>query len=307
MNTEDRNTAMSWLWKIPSIAVAYFGGVMIAGGVVTAAKMQWPAVPSSASESENTVLALAGSILMAGSLALLARGIRGSQVVRWLILVAFSYVTFGLNNQIEAAIFTTFGGTATMLLFFVLPCAFGAAAAVWLARPEQSNPPLATVITVKSASTWWWRVAVAWLAFPAIYIIFGMLVAPFVVPVYEGAEFGLKLPGWGTLLPVALGRSALYLAVTVPILLSWSRSRRSLILSLGIAFFAMMGLIGLLTTTFFPPILRIAHSIEIFGDGMVYAWLLVALFLPKTRSETTEPVPAAPEFERHQETAVERN
>ena len=69
---------------------------------------------------------------MAVCLALLARGIRGSQTTRWLILAAFAYVTFGLNNQIEAAIFTTYGGTATMLVFFILPCALGAAAAVQL-------------------------------------------------------------------------------------------------------------------------------------------------------------------------------
>jgi hypothetical protein len=292
MNTENRNPVVSWLWKIPAIAIAYFFGVMVAGAVITAAKMQWPTYPGSASETENLILALIGSFIMAGCLALLARGIRGSQAARWLILAAFAYVTFGLNNQIEAAIFTTYGGTSTMLVFFILPCAFGAAAAVHLFRPEQSDPSLAHVMTNQPVSKWWWRAGVAWLAFPVIYLFFGMLAAPLVVPVYEAQDFGLTLPGWGTMLPVALGRSALYLAVTIPVLVTWSRSRRSLFWSLAIAFFAMMGLIGLLSATFFPPVLRIAHSIEIFGDAMVYAWLLVALFIPKARQQSDVPVAA---------------
>jgi hypothetical protein len=264
---------------------------MISGAVITAAKMQWPALPETVSDTTNLVLVLISSFLMAGCLALLASGIRGSQAVRWLILAIFTYVTFGLNNQIEAAIFTTYGGTATMLLFFVLPCVFGSAAAVQLFRPEETTPSFENAIIGQPVSRWWWRVVIAWLAFPAIYVFFGMLAAPFVVPVYQGQDFGLTLPGWGIMLPVALGRSALYLAVTIPILVTWSRSRRSLVLSLGIAFFAMMGLIGLVTAAFFPPILRVTHSIEILGDAMVYAWLLLALFVPKQKIEQAERIP----------------
>jgi hypothetical protein len=210
-------------------------------------------------------------------------------------VAAFAYVTFGLNNQIEAAIFTTYGGTPTMLVFFILPCAFGAAVAARLFQPDEENPPLDNAITGQPASRWWWRVVVVWLAFPVIYIFFGMLAAPVVVPVYQTQDFGLTLPGFGTMLPVALGRSALYLAVTIPILVTWSRSRRSLYWALAIGFFAMMGLIGLLTATFFPPVLRITHSIEILGDAIVYAWLLVALLIPKFRHEINDPVAAVAE------------
>jgi hypothetical protein len=280
------------LWKIPAIAFAYFIGVMVSGGVITAAKMQWPTFPGSASESENIVISLVGSILMAACLALLARGIRGSLFARWLILAIFTYVTFGLNNQIEAAIFTTYGGTSTMLVFFILPCAFGAAAAVRWFQPEQPDSSLEDAFSGQPVARWWWRVAIAWLAFPVIYLFFGMLASPFVVPVYQTQDFGLTLPGFSTMIPVALARSALYLAVTIPILVTWSRSRRGLYWALAISFFAMMGLIGLVSATFFPPILRITHSIEIFGDALVYAWLLVALFIPKARQQSNVPVAA---------------
>ena len=288
MSHEAQSPIISWIWKIPAIAIAYFIGVMTSGAVITAAKMPWPAIPGSAGESENFILNLISAILMAACLALLAWGIRGSRFARWLILAAFTYVAFGLNNQIEAAIFTTYGGTATMLVFFILPCAFGAAAAVWLFRPERSGASLESVIANQPVSRWWWRVVVVWLAFPVIYVFFGMLAAPFVVPVYEAQDFGLTLPGWGTMLPVALCRSALYLAVTIPLLFTWSRSRRSLFWTLSVVFFGMMGLIGLLSATFFPPVLRITHSIEILGDALVYAWLLLMLFVPKSKAPEAE-------------------
>ena len=295
MKTETRYPFIIWLGKVAAIALAYFVGVMISGGVVTATGLQWPAFPQSADQSNEFVLSLIGSVLMAVCLALLARGIRGSQAARWFMLASFSYVAFGLNNQIEAAIFTTYGGTMTMLLFFILPCALGAAAAVRLFQPPQSEPVLEHAITNQPLSSWCWRVVVAWLAFPVIYLFFGMLAAPIVVPVYQSQDFGLTLPGFGTIIPVALVRSALYLAVTIPIIIAWSRSRRSLFWSLAISFFAMMGLIGLLSTTFFPPVLRITHSVEILGDALVYAWVMVALLVPKAKTATEGAAPEADE------------
>jgi len=291
MSVNGANTVLAWLWKILVIAAAYFLGTMISGAVVTAAGMPWPALPNPPNQTVNLLLNVISSLLVAGCLALLAWGVRGSQPVRWFALATFTYVIFGLNNQIEAAAFTTFGGTAAMLVFFVAPCLLGAAAAVWLVRPSRSRPPHSTP-HVRPVSTWWWRVVVAWLAFPVIYLFFGMLVSPIVVPFYTDPSFGLTLPGWNTIFPVVLIRSALALAVTLPILVLWSRSRRSLFVSLAIAFFAMMGLIGLAATTFFPPTLRVAHSIEILGDAVVYAWVLVALFAPRSAATASTAAPA---------------
>jgi hypothetical protein len=288
MSANDANTVTSWIWKILVIAAAYFLGTMISGAVITAAGMSWPAFPNPPSPTTNLMLGVLSAVLMAGCLALLASGVRGSQPGRTVVLAAFGYVVFALNNQIEAAAFTTFGGTATMLVFFVLPCLLGAAAAAWLVHPGASQAALDAARARRPATSWLWRIAAAWLAFPVIYIFFGMLVSPIVVPFYQDPSFGLKLPGWGTMIPVVLLRSALALAVTLPILVLWSHSRRSLLVSLAISFFAFMGLIGLAAATFFPPTLRIAHSLEILGDAAVYAWVLVALFIPKLRAAHTE-------------------
>jgi cytochrome bd-type quinol oxidase subunit 2 len=264
---------------------------MISGAVITAAGMSWPAFPNPPSPTVGLLQNLGAGILVAVCLALLARGLRGSNAVRWLVLTAFIYVTFALANEIEAAAFTKFGGTATMILFFIAPCVLAAGAASRLIQPADPQP-LETAFAGRPPSAWGWRLIVVWLAFPVIYIFFGMLAAPIVVPYYQDPSFGLTLPGWGTIMPVVLLRSALVLAVTLPVVALWSRSRRSLRVTLSVALFAFMGLIGLAMTTFFPPTLRIAHSLEILGDSVVYAWVLVALFVPRLKAMRTQPAPA---------------
>ena len=287
--TTSSNSRIALWWMIPAVAIAYFIGELISGAVITALKLPWPAIPGSTDQTSTLLMSSIGAVFIAGCLALLARGIQGSFASRWLILAVFTYVTFGFNNQLEAAFFTAFGGTTTMMLFFITPCLLGAAAAAKLIRQDPKVSKLETVVSEQPVSKWWWRVVAAWLAFPVIYLFFGTLVAPIVVPYYQQLDFGLTLPGFGTIIPLAMGRSALFLAVTIPVLMNWAGSRRSLIWTLSISFFAMMGLVGLLTTFFFPPALRVFHSIEILCDAVVYAWVVVALFIPKPLAADSSP------------------
>jgi hypothetical protein len=84
--------------------------------------------------------------------------------------------------------------------------------------------------------------------------------APFVVPVYRAGGFGLTLPPISAFLPFEFVRSALLLIACFPFLLLWKASRGSLIFSLGLAFWVLNGLFGLLQSLGFPPVLCIAHS-----------------------------------------------
>jgi hypothetical protein len=45
------------------------------------------------------------------------------------------------------------------------------------------------------------------LAFPVIYFMFGMTVAPFVAPVYRAGVAGLTIPPFSVMLPVELVRA----------------------------------------------------------------------------------------------------
>ena len=99
-------------------------------------------------------------------------------------------------------------------------------------------------------------------------------------PYYAELDF-LKIPAMTTLVPVVHLRSALILLVTLPIIIGWDSSRPRFILGLGLGNAAAVGLGGLAQVTFFPPVLQWTHGIEILADGLVYAWILALLFVPK--------------------------
>lgn len=280
VQTSDR--ALGYVWKVAVVAVAYHVGTVVSGALMTSLGMQFPELADYSNQYVGHLLNVIGSILLAVCLALVARGIGGSPATRWLILAVFAYVSYGLNNQLEAAIFTTLGGTGTMILFFILPCALGAAAAVLLfAAPAEAAR---RTITDRPLRTWWWRLVLAWLAFPVIYYLFGMLAGPFVVEAYQSGDLPLVLPSQAVIIRTVLIRSLLFLVVSAPVLFAWRRSRRSLILALGLSFFMMTGFIGLVTVPgLFPTTVRIAHSVEVLFDSMVYAWVLVALLFPKEK------------------------
>ena len=67
--------------------------------------------------------------------------------------------------------------------------------------------------------------ALAWLAFPPIYFVFGLCVAPFVVPYYASGVPGFMIPSLGTIAATQLVRSALFLAASVPLVRLWRGGR----------------------------------------------------------------------------------
>jgi hypothetical protein len=277
--------------RIAVVAVAYFVATMVSGGIVTAVGMQFPQLPG---QTYNPALGFIGSLLLAAALIALARWIRGSGAVRWLILTVFTYVSYGLNNQIEASVFTTLGGTGTMLIFWLIPCLVGCGAAILLVPAPTTAGPVRTVFAGHPLSRWWWRVVLAWLAFPVVYYLFGMLVSPVVIGAYRHGQSGLVLPAQHVVIAAVALRSLFFLAVTVPILRTWSGSRRGLVLTLGGAFFVMVGAVGLIVGTWMPATLRIAHGIEILLDSIVYAWVLVTLLVPGQRArDVTDQVTVA--------------
>jgi hypothetical protein len=279
-----------YLWRIPVIGVAFSIGLVIAGALVTMLGMEFPNLPG---QTHYPIADLLASLLLAVCIVPLTRGVAGSGGHRWIILGTFVYVSYGLNNQIESAVFTTAGAFNTMVLFFIIPCALIAAAAVSLIKnPEDST--ISTVFSDRPASRWWWRAVLAWLSFPVVYLFFGMVIYPMVRDVYEAPDSGLVLPDGGVVLRTVLLRSLLFLLVTIPILRSWTRSRRSLALALGIAFTGMVGLVGLVQAHWWPVAMRVVHSVEICADSFVYAWLLVVLFVPRSNREHRAPSPEPP-------------
>lgn len=134
-----------------------------------------------------------------------------------------------------------------------------------------------------TAVSWAWRFLAALLAFPLVYLLFGRLIAPLVMPFYEQGLFGLTLPTWSQILPVLLLRSLLFLLACLPVLILLQASPRRMFWVLGLTLFLLVGGLSMLQAYWLPAELRLIHSLEILADELVYAGVLVVLFkLPAT-------------------------
>ena len=274
---------VSWLWKLAVCSLVYAAGAVLGGMLAMALSLDLPRVPGPVDQALQGIQLFPAGLVYSIGLAAMAIGLVGRWWQRWFLLVAFLFVINGIGNAIEGTLFTTLGGQFGAAVAFLVPsvtCAF----AVALLFPTPSGMSLAQkfsgFLARSKPAPLAGRVLIAILAFPVIYLVFGGIVAPVVVPYYEALDF-LKIPPLSTLIPVAHVRSVLLLLVSLPIIIGWEGSRARLILGLGLGHAAAVGVGGLVQATFFPLVLRWVHGVEIFVDSMVYAWVLVLLFTIK--------------------------
>jgi hypothetical protein len=238
-------------------------------------------------------MVLIATPLLGLSLVPLARCTAGSRLLRGLALSFLIFICMGLTSVMEMRIFLTVyahGGSLAAMLA-VIPPALLCGLALGFLRPREQPEVSAwqkihTFFTARSPLSWVGRFALAILGFAVIYYCFGMLVAPFVVPFYRAGVLGLTLPPVSVVLPVLLARSTLFLLACLPFLIFWTRSRLSLIFSLGLAFWSLTGLYGMLMVVFWPAVMRIGHGLETGADAFAYAAALVLLLLPRQRANT---------------------
>lgn len=274
----------SCIGDLRGIAVAYFVGTAISGALVTQLGMRFPSIPGSPSRDHVLLAAFAASLVLAASLVPLARGVSGAAASRFFALAAFTYVLFAVVTQIEAALFTDFGGTGTMLTFFLLPCLLAAGTATVMIRPPSAAPRIITAFSPLHGGSWWWRAALAWLAYPICTVAFGVALSPLIGSLVAREAPGIAVPSPFLVAVDAAVRGLLMLAVTIPILRRWTRSRLALILSLGLSYFVLTGLVGLVQATWWGPSLRIVLAAQVLAMSMAHAWIVVALLAPRRRA-----------------------
>jgi hypothetical protein len=253
---------------------------MLSGVILPKMALSPPTMPPGTTPAGLSAAVAVGSAILIVGLVPIASGIGGTAPTRWSALGLMLYVATGINTVIELTIFSTMGGRAYLLAQDLI--VFGAATAAlgWLFGTRQSAPSFPQF----TLGSWAWRIGVAWLAFPLIYLIFGMCVGPFVTPYYTAGFAGLRLPPLDVIMRVQLLRSLLFLGSSLPVIMLWTGSRRRLIFALGLAHAVMVGLYGLAAAYWLPPILRVLHSLEITADSFAYAFVLVSLFVPRTRT-----------------------
>ena len=274
---------LSYFWKIPLCAIAFYGGTMIGGMVASGLGLPTPEMPAGADPTVIGQTMLLVSLILAGCLAILSRKLSGGFVSRWLTLSFLIWIAYGVNNILEGSIFTSLSAASlfTMILYVFASLLCGAAVA-WLFPPQNKGADFITLAKNffgrYTTGAWVWRMLLAILAFPLIYLAFGRLISPLVIDYYEQGQFGLSLPDWNQILPILFIRSFLFLMACLPVLIAWNGSNRGLVLSLGLTLFLLVGGLSMLQAYWMPATLRVVHSFEILADEMVYSAFLVALF-----------------------------
>ena len=270
--------------KILVGAMAVMVGFAVGGMLSAALGLPQPKMPQAVDGRLLALSTFAGSVVLCVGLVEIARRLRGGFWARWLIVAGFAYGCLGINNTIEAAIFTSIGGWPTLAVLWLVTCLLVTGLIAGLFRSPAGDEPFGTTVrrffAARTLGQWVGRFFAAWLAFPTVYFLFGTPVGFLVQDAYRAEAFGLRLPSLPIIIGVQLIRSVIFLLVSLPVLVAWSDSRRRLALTFGLSLFIVLGLYGMIQAYWLPWDMRGIHAVEILVDSLVYGWLLVILLVP---------------------------
>jgi hypothetical protein len=262
-------------WIAPVAAVVYVLAQAVAAALLAGTSIAAPRISHVATPGQQMAWALVSAAILVVGLVPLVPRLSGGFVPRWLVLAVFLYSVNAVNNAIEVTIFTRLGGGGYVAALAALP-ALLCTALLATVRPSGATP--SGLVDQPPAHGLAWRLALAWLAFPAAYLTFGAIVSPLVIQSYSAEGGMLVLPPMRVIIGVQAIRSVFFLLPTLAVVERWTGSRLGLWLALGWAHWMLVGLFGLvMPNDFMTPTLRLVHSLEIGADSFAYTGIVVAL------------------------------
>jgi len=130
------------------------------------------------------------------------------------------------------------------------------------------------------SSRWWiLRIFVAGALYLPVYLFFGALFSPIIVPFYTDPSYGLELviPPFEIIVPLEIARGIVYVILLIPVIASVNLDRRKQSLLLAAILFCVGALPGLLANQMWPVLLRLAHGLEIAADSLVYGYVILKI------------------------------
>jgi len=206
----------------------------------------------------------------------------------WLALFIIQY----FSNLFEAYFFTTVfptmlsflaGVLESLVITFVEALLVGI---LFVPREIQRSyvSEIKSYFAQRSGFSWTLRIIVGSIIYFPIYLVFGGLVSPFVIPYYTDPSMGLMIPGFDVMTPVELVRGFLYVLALLPIIAGIRIKRGYLYVAIASLLYVLGAFMPLLTNLSWPVQLRIFHGLEILGDFLVYGAALAYLFGPPRKT-----------------------
>ena len=260
-------------------------GTFVGGIVSSALHLEQPKLPGPVDTQILGLLCLVGGFILSLALATLSPQLQVKRRPRFAVIAWFVFAWLGINNTIEAGIFTTIGGAPTMIVTMLLLSVSVAGAVVLLFGGREVRTSFSydfrQFIANRTKAQWAVRMLLAVLAFPVVYFFFGMPVGLMVGKYYQTESFDHQIPSLGVVIGVQFIRSLIALLAGLPILVVWPGSRQRLAWTFGLNLFVVAGLYGLIQAYWMPWTLRSIHTVELFLDSVVYGGLLAILLLPR--------------------------
>jgi hypothetical protein len=232
--------------------------------------------------------------MLALALATLSPQLQVKRRSRFMVIAWFVFAWLGINNTIEASIFTTIGGEPTMVVTMLSLSLFVAVVVALLFSNREGRKSFSggfrRFFNHRTAGQWIIRFSWVVLAFPVIYFFFGMPVGLIVGKFYQNQSFGLQMPSLNVVISVQFVRSFIALLAVLPLLVIWPGSRQRFAWIFGLNLFVVAGLYGLIQAYWMPWTLRSIHTVELLLDSVAYGWLVAALLLPRATAHNPVPV-----------------
>ena len=283
---------MKYFGKICLWAFSTVFGTMLGGMLSSALHLEQPKLPVPLNPQLLGILCLVGGFMLSFVLTMLLPQLSGKRCTRFIVIAWFVFAWMGINNAIEAHIFTSMGGGPTVITTMLLQSIFVSGTVALLFGPrewgESFSGAVRRLIDNRTAAQQTVRLLLMVLAFPVVYFFFGMPVGLMVGRVYQQQSFNLQLPTLNVVIGVQFIRSLIALLAVLPILAIWTGSRQRFAWMFGLNLFVVAGLYGLIQAYWMPWALRSVHLVELFLDSMVYAWLAAALLLPRAPTRVAE-------------------
>jgi hypothetical protein len=292
MPNQTPHKVIKFILKILLCGLSMVVGNMLGGWVSVALRIEQPKFPEPLDLRALGALGFAAAVILSVGLTTLCRWLRGSRSARFASIAWFVYAWLGINNTIEASVFTSIGGQVAMLVTMLFGSLSLAGAIVALFPGSGSGQAfgenLLAFFDNRTVAEWSLRLSAAVLIFPIVYFVFGTPVGLVVGKLYRAQSFGLRMPSSLTmLLGLQCARSLVSLSAALPLLVLWTGSRPRFAWTFGVVLFAASGLYGLLQALWMPWTLRGIHATELLLDSLSYGWVIALLLLMRSPDDTT--------------------
>jgi hypothetical protein len=267
-------------------ALASFLGLLVGGVAAGILHLPSPTIPANVSMAILMPLMIISEISIAIVLGECFQGLNWSLWPRLIAIGICHYLLYYVLNLLDGLLFTPMPNMSTGFFTDLFPAFFAAAVIAWSWSPKRetisASQIVGTYFSGWKSSKWAGRLFIAWLIYPPIYYLIGLLAAIFTLHYYQdpNSNLGLTLPAVSTLLLMQVLRGALFLLAVAPILCCWRGGRTGLWLWVGSVIFVQIANQIVVQAYWLPLGLRIPHTIELLADSFLQAGCYVWLLLP---------------------------